>query len=283
MACIQRIKELDFEIHALSSRKIVNKKKDFIYWHQVDLTNKDQIDDVFNKIKPRYLLHLAWDVSKKDYNDNHHYQWVKIGIDLIEAFNRNGGKRIVASGTCAEYDWKYGCCSEKFTPIKCENAYGQSKHSFQLILESFSRENNLSYAWGRIFFAYGPGMNKNSLIPYTVDNLKKNKDVKIMNGNLIRDFIYIDDIADIFVKLLNSDFVGPINVSTGNPIKLSEIVNKIGDYFGKRELIDFNQNDSKNYDSHCVLGDNYRLYKYLQWQPKFSFEEGLKKTIESMN
>ncbi len=281
-ACIQRIRNNGFEIHAISTKIKTKDTIKNVIWHQLDISNKKDVNKLFSKIKPEYLLHLAWDTANKDYDGNHHYQWVKIGIDLIEAFDKNGGKRIVVSGTCAEYDWDYGYCSEKFTPIKCQNAYGLSKHTLQLILDSYCKQNNLSYAWGRIFFAYGPGMNPNSLIPYVVKKLKAGEDVNILNGNLIRDYIYIDDIADIFIRLLDSDFEGPINVSTGIPIKINKIVNDIGAYFGKKNIINFGELKYKDFHSYCVLGDNYRLFKNLQWQPKIGFEEGLKRTIESM-
>ena len=55
------------------------------------------------------------------------------------------------AGTCAEYDWQHGVCSEESTPINPRTLYGVCKESLQKILFHLSREQGLSSAWGRLF------------------------------------------------------------------------------------------------------------------------------------
>ena len=280
--CIRLLKLKNFKIHAISSKDVDEYESDHINWHKVNLTDKEQIHNVFKKVKPEYLLHLAWNVSNKQYNSNQHYVWVKIGIDLLEAFSHFGGKRLVVAGTCAEYDWTDGYCYEKETPLKPQNTYGVSKHALQLLINSFSKQNQLSYAWGRIFFAYGPGENPNSLIPFVVKNLKEGKNVEISHGNFIRDYIFIEDIANAFVSLVDSQIEGPVNISSGSPSKIKDIVLKIAKQFDKEHLVKFSDKELAENDYPCIVGDNSLLLKELNWKPKIGLEEGLKRTIQSL-
>jgi nucleoside-diphosphate-sugar epimerase len=82
--------------------------------------------------------------------------WLKAGISLIQEFSGVNGQRLVIAGTCAEYAWKFGYCSEQITPLAPDTLYGVCKDALNRALESFSSRQALSSAWGRIFSLYGP-------------------------------------------------------------------------------------------------------------------------------
>jgi hypothetical protein len=62
----------------------------------------------------------------------------------------------IVAGSCAEYDWSVGECKENRTPLLPGTLYGTSKHALERILHAWSRQVDLSSAWGRIFFPLWP-------------------------------------------------------------------------------------------------------------------------------
>jgi len=80
---------------------------------------------------------------------------VRASLDLFRKFEKLGGKRLIAAGTCAEYVGDAGECHEEKTPLLPSTLYGSSKHALERELHSSSKRNGFSCAWGRVFHLYG--------------------------------------------------------------------------------------------------------------------------------
>src|SRR6185312_15698494 len=101
----------DCEVHAVTSRSSVPELQGVI-WHQADILNGDSVA-LFNEIRPTHLLHLAWYAAPGDYwTSALNLQWLESSVRWARAFFEAGGQRLVCAGTCGEYDWSYGFCSE---------------------------------------------------------------------------------------------------------------------------------------------------------------------------
>ena len=269
-----------FEVHAVSSKPNKNNIID-VHWHQVDLFDSEQIVDLISNVKPSHLLHLAWyTVPGKYLNSLENIRWVQISLTLLQAFANNGGERVVMAGTCAEYDWKYGFCTEGITPIASETTYGKCKHSLQIMLEAFCKEAGISSAWGRIFFIYGPHENPNRLVPFVICSLLKAQPARCSQGKQIRDYLYIQDVADALIALLKSEIQGAINIGSGNPVSLKEIVYKIADKLNRKDLVRLGAVPASANESRFVVANVGRLFDEVGWRPKHTLDTGLESAIE---
>ncbi len=111
------------------------------------------------------------------------FNWLKASVTIMQKFAEAGGEHIVMAGTCAEYDWRYGVCSEELTPLSPHSVYGCCKNSMKQLLASFCGQHGLSWAWGRIFFLYGPSENPNRLVPAVINGLLKNEVTRCSRGD----------------------------------------------------------------------------------------------------
>jgi nucleoside-diphosphate-sugar epimerase len=247
----------------------------------VNLLHSDQILSVIKEVRPTHLLHLAWHVETgMQLNAAANLKWVKAGINLLEAFHLNGGQRIVVSGSCAEYDWQHGFLSERSTPLMPASLYGSCKHALQTIFDTYCREVGLSYAWGRIFFTFGPMENPNRLVASVVRSLLAQKEARCSHGNQVRDYIYVADVADALVRLLFSPMQGPVNIASGEPVKLKWIIQRIADLIGSsQDLIKLGALPGSANEPRIIIGDVDRLRTELQWSPQYSLDTGLMETI----
>jgi nucleoside-diphosphate-sugar epimerase len=271
-----------YEIHAVYHTHppefIQNKN---LILHRCNLLDFEEQEKLLSEIKPTHLLHFAWYTVHREYwTSFENIKWVQASLNLFLNFAKNGGRRAVVAGTCAEYDWNYGFFSEGITPTNPKTLYGICKDSLHRILSHFCRQANISLAWGRIFFVYGPYENPQRLIPYVITSLLEDKPAFCSHGNQIRDFLYVEDAASAFVSLLESDVQGPINIASGQPISLKTIIYKIADFLGKRYLINLGAVSTSDDEVPFLVADIRRLKNEVRWEPKFTIDEGLNISIE---
>ena len=98
------LQEEGFDVYALTIDE--NNVDNGIHWIKGDLFDKENIKLIVEKVKPEYLLNMAWattgDYLKSDIN----YKFLNAGINILEHFKDNGGRRAVFAGTCFEYKFK---------------------------------------------------------------------------------------------------------------------------------------------------------------------------------
>jgi len=270
----------NFKIHAISRNVRKDHSKNGVEWYKADLLKEVDIEGIFEKIRPKYLIHLAWKTgSGLKHESDENILWLKKSKELISVFYKYGGSRVLVSGTCAEYDWNYENLIEDKTPLVPLSGYGKAKLELFNFIESFSSTNDLSYVWARIFFCFGPHQNTNSLVPYVIDKLLKNEVVKTTEGDQVFDYLYIEDIAFALVSLLKSDYRGAVNISSGNGIKLKQLISKIAEYITAQDLIRFGAIPYTLGKPMKIIGNNTILRKNSKWTPKYTLDEGLRKTI----
>jgi nucleoside-diphosphate-sugar epimerase len=277
--CLPILISKSFEVHA-ADVVVPEETRYGLHWHQVDLLDTKQCSELLATICPTHLLHFAWYAKRSEYwNSLENIRWVEASLHLLRVLHMNGGKRVVMAGTCAEYDWRYGYCSEHVTPLVPLSLYGTCKNALQHLLKEFSRVTGLSSAWGRIFFLYGPHENPNRLVSSVILSLLQNKTAPCSHGNQIRDFLHVEDVSAAFVDLLDSDVVGPVNIASGRPVAIKEIVYKVAENINRPELIQLGVVPVPRNEPRLLVGDVTRLSEEVGWTPKYNLDTGLEQTI----
>jgi nucleoside-diphosphate-sugar epimerase len=278
--CLPLLLERGFEVHAVTSRDL-NEAVSDIYWYRADLLDSEQAKRVMIKVKPSHLLHLAWYTVPGEYwTSTENLRWIKASMDFLEAFAGCGGHRVVPAGTCAEYDWKYGFCSEENTPLRPSTLYGACKHALQTISGAFSAQMGLSSAWGRIFFIYGPHEHTQRFVSSVILSVLKGEPIPCSHGNQVRDFLYVEDVASAFVALLESHVQGPVNIGSGRPIALKTVVGRIGEKLGRPDLIRLGKKAASPGDPMLLTADTRKLREDVKWTLQYDLDSGLDSTIQ---
>jgi nucleoside-diphosphate-sugar epimerase len=268
------------EVHAVSFKK-KPKKETNIKWHQADLKNSTQTQNLIEKIQPTHLLHFAWCAEPgKFWTDPENIQWVEASYNLIKFFHAQGGIRAVVAGSCAEYNWNKSIYSEKARPEKPATLYGKCKQELQIKIESFCNEVNLSLCWGRVFFVYGPYEHPARVVSSVVRSLLNNEFAKCSNGKQKRDLLFVEDVASGFVSILENKITGIVNIGSGEGIALKDVIKTIGDKIGRSNLIQMGTLLSPANDPLTLVADTKRLTEEVGWVPKFDINTGLDRTIQ---
>ena len=232
------------------------------------------------ELGPSHLLHLAWYVEPGKWIDSpQNFRWVQASLDLLLAFLDCGGQRVAMAGSCAEYDWRYSFCKEELTPLNPNTVYGTCKHSLQQMFDAIITNMGISGVWGRIFFLYGPYEHPVRLVSSVVRSILMDRPAGCSHGNQLRDFLYVKDVADAFVALLDSQITGAVNIASGQPLPLKLIIYKIAEKLNRPDLVRLGAVKTPADEPDLLVGDTTRLLKETGWQPKYSLDQGLEETI----
>jgi nucleoside-diphosphate-sugar epimerase len=277
--CLPLLVAKGYEVHALSRRRLPAMALPGVFWHEFDLLGPGCAAKLFSEVRPECLLHLAWHaVPGKFWEARENIEWVRASLEVLCAFADNGGERMVAAGSCAEYDSSAGECKEATTPLLPATLYGVSKHALEMILHASSRQTSLSSAWGRIFFLYGPYEHPSRLVAYVVQSLLGGKPALCSEGRQVMDFMHVEDVASAFVALLESAVQGPVNIGSGNPVAVRDVLREIGQQLGRLELIRFGARSSK-LEPYRFWANTQRLTNEVNWTPHYDLTRGIKQTI----
>jgi len=200
---------------------------------ECDLLNTRDYDWLHD-FGPTHLQHLAWYAEHgKFWESPLNLAWSDATIRLVDAFCDSGGRRAVIAGSCAEYDWSFGYCLEQRTPTNPRTLYGISKDNTRRVVEQQCARRNVEMAWGRIFIPVGMGEDSRRLVPAVMDGLLGRIPAFEINLGQWRDFLPVEDVADAFAFLSDAEIRGPVNIASGRPIEIREIVVRIAEFLDK--------------------------------------------------
>lgn len=268
------LKEEEYDIYILTRKTIL--RSDKVKLVQGDISDKDFIENVLASIKPEYLLHFAWDVQDGDYADaNKNHLWIKWSQDLVRAFLENGGKNVIATGTCFEYDLNVAGVLKKTSVCAPKSLYGKCKLETYNKLFALCKEYRARFVWMRLFYPYGPGEESRKLITTVIRVLKNDNHFLCKTPFNKVDYIHVKDIAEIVLRLIRDDKIhGIVNVGSGKGYYIKDIIKMIAKQLNKEEHIQIEA--SEKY--HTIVSEKDLLEK-LSYTMKYSLEEGIAEMI----
>jgi nucleoside-diphosphate-sugar epimerase len=273
-----RLEQRGFEVYALTSKQPPPSSS--IRWIQADLLHERSFEWLA-RLSPTHLLHLAWNaVPGTFWTTRENVAWLSASLALFEAFAASGGTRAVCAGSCAEYDWKEPVFAEYQTPCLPHTLYGSCKLALQGALALLAKQFRVSHAWGRLFYLYGPHEYKERFVPTLINGLLHRRQVPCSQGTQVRDFLHVEDVADAFVSLLDSDVEGVVNIGSGEGISLKQITEIIAENLRAPGLIQFGALPAPAGDPPRLVPCVQRLKEELKWAPRHTLHSGLASTID---
>ena len=163
-----------------------------------------------------------------------------------------------------------------------DEEYGWAKLMGEMALKAYHKQYGLKGVSCRIFTAYGPRENETHAVIALIAKAFVRMDPYEVwgTGDQDRNFTYVEDIVEGLIRATERiEDASPINIGTYEHIKIKDVVNKIFKYTGFRpKKVFFDTSKPEGVFSRAA--DLTRARKLLNWEPKVSFDEGLKRTID---
>lgn len=280
--CLQLLDRSEYEVHAVGTRPDSTGRASEVQWHHVDLLSRTHVHNLLAEVRPSHLLHLAWfTVPGQYWTAPENTAWLEASTTLFHRFVLGGGQRIVGAGTCAEYmPDDTGACSEFETTVAPASSYGIAKHAVHQQLTALLPHLSMGGAWGRIFQPYGPCEHPSRFVPSAIVSLLRGRAMQCTQGDHIRDFIHVADVAGALVALLTCEVSGPVNIGSGDPKSVRSVASLIGQKLGMEHLLEFGAIPTRSDEPVRLAANVGRLQVEVGWRNRYSLSEGLDDAIE---
>lgn len=252
--------------------------------HKVDLLEENKLQKTIQKINPSIITHLA---TYSEYgNQKTVSKMIETNItgtlNLLMASKNINYDIFINTGSSSEYGIKSKPMSENDTlaPI---SFYAATKASTTYLCQIFAREYEKPIITLRPFSVYGPYEEETRFIPTIIKAIIENKPIKLTPGQQRRDFIYIKDIVDIYIKTLSygKKLSGQIlNMGTGIEYTNDEVVRMLFKVTAKKVKVEKGAFPTRLWDTPHWVADISKTRRLLNWKPQSTLFEGLKKTYD---
>ncbi len=243
-----------------------------------DLKDAENMKAHLRRIKPELCYHLAWYAEPGKYlTSDENAKMLLASKSLASNLADAGCKRLIAAGTCLEYESQERPLPEN-SPTKPLSPYAAGKLSLYDYLKEVAQVSEMDFAWTRLFYQYGPCEDQRRFVPSVICALLSGKEVKTTSGEQIRDFLHVEDVASAILAVGKTKLHGAVNVGSGIPISVKEVGLRIGKLLGHPELITINPTD-KDKAPNYLCADNSLLKHRTDWKPLYDLDHGLLHTI----
>lgn len=251
--------------------------------HNVDLIDADSLEKLVKRIKPEIIFHTATYGSYPFQRDvNKIIQTNMMGtVNLVNVCLKVGFNIFVNTGSSSEYGAKSKPMNETDL-LEPNDNYGVAKASATLFCQAKARSEGLPIVTLRLFSPYGYYEELARLVPSVIISCLTGKNPKVSSPEPVRDFVFIEDVLDAYIKAANVPNAGGeiFNIGYGQQHSVGEVVNKIIKLTGVKVNSEWGVIPKRIDEPTVWQADISKAKDILKWEPKHNLEEGLNKTIK---
>ncbi|MGG7164462.1 NAD-dependent 4,6-dehydratase LegB [Clostridium ihumii] len=210
---------------------------------------------------------------------------IKGTLNVLQAARDLNTSRVLITSTSEVYGTAKYVPIDELHPYQGQSPYSATKIGADRLAESFYRSFNMPISIVRPFNTYGPRQSARAVIPTIITQLLNgSNEIKLGSLSPTRDFNYVKDTAKGFLEISRSDkAIGEeINIATENEISIGELAKEIVNQINPNAKIicDEERLRPENSEVNRLLGSNKKILELTKWKPNYTFEEGIRETIE---
>lgn len=254
-----------------------------LHLHEADLADQPALTAVVAGIKPAWVFHLAtygaysWQTDLQQI-----VQTNFVGTtNLVPACLQAGFEAFVHAGTSSEYGYK------DHPPTECEwvepnSHYAVTKASATLFCRYTAQKEGVRLRTLRLYSAYGPYEDPRRLIPTLIRHGLDGTLPPLVNPDIARDYVYVDDICEAFILAAECEQGEPdgvYNVGTGTQTTLREVVALAREELRISAEPQWGTMPDRQWDTTTWVADSRKIRAELGWQPTYPFPAGFRRVL----
>lgn len=219
------------------------------------------------------VIHLAWS-GLPNYNALYHFERnLPADYGFLKSLIGLGIKHILITGTCFEYGLQEGCLSE-ILPCQPTTAYALAKDCLRRFLQQLQLQQAFRLQWARLFYMYGPGQHPGSLLAQLDNAIDSGEHVFNMSGGAqLRDYLPVNEVAAQLSTLFkHTDYDGIINICSGKPISVRELVERHLLQRGVNIDLNLGYYGYPQYEPMAFWGDNRKFTQLCRPEPSANID-----------
>lgn len=205
-------------------------------------------------------------------------------LNVLSAAREHGAARVVVTSTSEVYGTARRVPMDEGHPLQAQSPYAASKIASDKLAESFWLSFQVPVVTVRPFNTFGPRQSARAVIPTVIRQALGGSTVRLGNLGPTRDFNFVQDTVDGFVRAAATDGIEgeTFNVGSGRETSIREVVEKVGGILGKELAVveESARVRSPGSEVERLLADPTRARSRLGWRPMVDLEEGLRRTVD---
>lgn len=250
--------------------------------HEIDIADTKALDALLDEVKPERIYHLAACLHQRG-EDPPVEELTATNVVATAALVRYAkaqGVPMVNTGTFTEYQPTDRPVDED-SRLGPQEFYSTSKLAATLLCTQEGKKG-APVVTLRLFTPYGPGMQEGRLVRVAVENALAGKPITLSSPRVTRDFVFVEDIADAYLRAGERAAARPgavWNIGTGVATRLDDFGKLVLELTGSKSPIAWGEQKKLAYDGELWQADNMRAKNDLGWGPSYDLRAGLQKTI----
>ena len=252
-----------------SNIRLIKEKFSKIKYYDLDAID---IEEIFFKNSIEGIIHIATDYGKRNFSlKKMLYANIELPTTLLILSVKHDVKYFINTHTSANSQY---------------NLYASMKNGFVEITKYFASNYPLKVINMRLEYMYGEFDDNSKFIPYVIESMLNEKEINATGGEQKRDFIYIKDVVDAYLKLLScvNDIDSPFiefEIGTGKGTTIKDFVHEIELKMERKANINWGRIPYGKNEIFNSRADIKNAQKILNWNPQFDIKRGILKMLEN--
>ncbi len=253
-------------------------------YYQIDILDTIKLNDLFVNNKFDAIYHLAALTAHDDIVDNKE-KTLQINLqgtnNLVYMVNEYCTDAIFFYTSTGKV---YGETNElpisEKALVQPTNILGKAKFITERIIDFYGDQAKNKFVILRIFNIYGFKQKENFIIPTLINQMKKTNTLSLGNIDDMRDYLYIEDLIEVLVKLLKLNYkttsIEYFNIGSGLPLSVRQIISNIEHISGRKYEIEIDNEKLRFDEVKTEYANISKVKEFIDWEPKFDICKGLK-------
>ena len=270
----------------LARLELLKKFPEFVF-EPVDITDGDLVEHIFNTYPFRTVIHLAGQAGVRSSMTEpmKHIQNNLVGFaNILDQCRQRGIWHLLYASSSSVYGYRRDSYPQKETDRTDHpmSLYAATKKANEVMADSYAHLFGMSITGMRFFTVYGPwGRPDMAVWQFTKDMLDRKEIVLYKDGDMYRDFTYIDDAVECILRFIDNrprSMHKIINVGGGKRVKVREVVGTLASLLDEDPIVSFKDKPLSDVITTCA--DTSRLYATCGYVPDTPMPDGLEKWVE---
>lgn len=259
-----------------------DKQQQQVTYINADISNSAALSEAIGDRKFDYVIncsgyidHTAYSNGGRSQFDTHFHGL----LNLVDCVNHPQLKGFVQIGSSDEYGDALSPQREDMreNPI---SPYACAKVAASHFIQTLHRTEGFPGVVARLFLVYGPGQNMQRFIPQVISGCLKNNRFPVSKGEQVRDFCFIDDVAEALLKLLDhQQLYGQVcNIASGRPVSIASVIQTIRDHIGAGEP-EYGKVPYRTGENMSLYADIDKVTGETDWRPTTDLGQGIEATV----
>lgn len=262
----------------------VEEIRDHVTVHEAEVSDFAGVEAAVRAARPEWIFHLAAYGAYPQQKD--HARMIAVNVhgtgNLLRAAEEAGFEAFVNSGTSSEYGYKDHAPSED-EEVEPNSHYAETKAEATLFCHNRGEQTGLRITTLRLYSAFGPYEEPSRLVPTLIVKGLEGHLPPLVNPNVARDYVHVDDVCDAYLLAAQTLSVEPgaiFNVGTGVQTTLAEIVAVAKRLLPIKDEPEWGTMPDRSWDTNVWVSNPTRIKADLGWTPGHDLESGLQQMID---